>query len=123
MTTLLLIAVGGALGALSRYYLDTAVTRLLGASLLGIFIVNVTGSFLLGVLISASGTQTAWQLNTRLFAAIGFLGSYTTFSTLTVASVELVRDGDLMRATFNIGGSVIVGLAAAGLGLYTGKLL
>ena len=123
MTTLLLIAVGGALGALSRYYLDTAATRLLGASLLGIFIVNVTGSFLLGVLISATGTQTAWQHNTRLFAAIGFLGSYTTFSTLTVASVELVRDGDLMRATINIGGSVIVGLAAAGLGLYTGKFL
>ena len=123
MTPFLLIAVGGALGALSRYYLDTAVTRLLGPTLLGIFFVNITGSFLLGVFISATGTHATWQPNARLFAAVGFLGSYTTFSTLTVATVELVQGGDLTRAALNIGGSVIVGLAAALLGLYLGKLL
>ena len=120
--SLLLIAVGGALGALSRYYLDTAVTRLIGPTVLGIFLVNITGSFLLGVFISATEAHIAWQHNARLFAAIGFLGSYTTFSTLTVATVGLVQDGDLTRAALNIGGSVIVGLTAALLGLYLGKL-
>ena len=121
--SLLLIAVGGALGAISRYYLDTAVTRLVGPTVLGIFLVNLTGSFLLGVFISATETHITWQHNGRLFAAIGFLGSYTTFSALTVATVELVQDGDLTRAALNIGGSVIVGLTAALLGLYFGKLL
>ena len=121
--TLLLIAVGGALGALSRYYLDTGVTRLIGPTMLGIFFVNITGSLALGVFVTASETHITWQNNARLFAAIGFFGSYTTFSTLTVASVELVRDGDLTRAAFNIGGSIIVGLAAAALGLYLGKFL
>ena len=121
--SLLLIAVGGALGALSRYYLDTAVTRLVGPTVLGIFFVNITGSFLLGVFISGTETHITWQHNARLFAAIGFLGSYTTFSTLTVGTVVLVQDGDLTRAALNIGGSVIVGLTAALLGLYLGKLL
>lgn len=120
--SLLLIAVGGALGALSRYYLDTGVTKLLGPTVLGIFFVNITGSFLLGVFISATEPHITWQHNARLFAAIGFLGSYTTFSTLTVATVGLVQDGDLTRAALNIGGSVIVGLTAALLGLYLGKL-
>ena len=121
--SLLLIAVGGALGALSRYYLDTAVTRLVGPTVLGIFLVNITGSFLLGVFISATEVPITWQNNARLFAAVGFLGSYTTFSTLTIATVELVQDGDLTRAALNIGGSVLVGLTAALLGLYLGKLL
>ena len=121
--SLLLIAVGGALGALSRYYLDTAVTRLLGPTVLGIFLVNITGSFLLGVLISATETHITWQHNARLFAAIGFLGSYTTFSTFTLATVALVQDGDLTQAALNVGGSIIVGLTAALVGLYIGRLL
>ena len=120
---LLLIAVGGALGALSRYYLDTGVTRLLGPTVLGILLVNITGSFLLGVFISATETHITWQHNARLCGAIGFLGSYTTFSTLTVATVGLAQDGDLMQAALNIGGSVIFGLTAALLGLYLGRLL
>ena len=121
--TLLLIAAGGALGALTRYYLDTAVLRLLGPTVLGIFLINITGSFLLGVLISSTEAYGGWQHNTRLFAGIGFLGSYTTFSALTVASVQFAREGDPTQAALNIGGSVVVGLAAALLGLYLGKLL
>ena len=123
MMSVLMVAVGGALGALSRYYLDTAMIRLIGPTVLGIFLVNITGSFTLGVFMSASETHITWQNNARLFAAIGFLGSYTTFSTLTVTSVELLKDGDLTRAAFNIGGSIIVGLAAALFGLYLGKFL
>jgi CrcB protein len=121
--SLLLIGMGGALGALSRYYLDSVVTRLFGTTVLGIFFVNITGSFLFGVFISATETHITWQHNARLFASIGFFGSYTTFSTLTVAAVGLVQDGDLTRAALNVGGSVIVGLAAAMLGLYLGRIL
>jgi len=123
LTSFLLIAVGGALGALSRYYLDTAVTRLLGPTVLGIFLINITGSFSLGVFISAAENHITWQNNASLFASIGFLGSYTTFSVLTVATVTLVESGNLPRAALNIGGSIVVGLAAALLGFYLGKLL
>ena len=117
LNSVLLIAVGSAPGALSRHKLDTAVTRLLGPPLLGIFIVNVTGSFLLGVSMSATETHITWQNSARLFA------SYTTLSARTVATIETIQDGDITRAAFNIGGSITVGLAAALLGLYFGKLL
>jgi CrcB protein len=119
----LLVAVGGALGALSRYYLDITVTRLLGPTLLGIFFINITGSFSLGVFISASGNHITWPNNAGVFASIGFLGSYTTFSVLTVTTVSLVQSGDLTRAALNISGSIVVGLAAALLGIYLGRLL
>ncbi len=98
-------------------------TKLIGPTLLGIFLINITGSFSLGVFVSAAETHLSWQNNASLFASIGFLGSYTTFSVLTVATVTLVQSGDLQRAALNIGGSIVLGLAAALLGFYFGKLL
>ena len=56
-----------------------------------------------------------------MFLAIGFCGSFTTFSTVTVASFRLFEDGDYITASTNIFGSVIVGLAAAGIGLWLGR--
>ena len=118
-----LIAVGGALGALSRYAVDRAVSGMLGPTVLGTFAANVSGSFLLGIAIAAASGRLGLSEEARVFAAVGFLGSYTTFSTLTVASVLLAGDGDWMRAALNILGSVVVGLAAALGGLTFGRLL
>ena len=115
------IAVGGALGALSRYYLNLLVSKLLESTILGIFIVNVTGSFLLGLFVSATAANPLWQPNLRLFVTVGFLGAYTTFSTITVATVQLAEGGDLPRAVLNIAGSVAVGLTAAFLGYLLGR--
>ncbi len=118
----LLVAAGGALGALARYAVDRAVIVYMGPTVLGIFLVNVTGSFLLGVFASAYGGS-GWGVSTRLLIAVGFLGSYTTFSTLTVASAQLSEGGDVARASLNIVGSVAVGLAAAFAGLLVGRVL
>ena len=116
-----LIAVGGALGAVSRYAVDRAVNESLGTTVLGTFAANVSGSFLLGLLAAASVGRLGLPEEFRVFAAVGFLGSYTTFSTLTVASVQLASDGDWLRATMNIIGSVVVGLLAASAGLLLGR--
>ena len=121
MISLLLIAIGGASGALSRYYIDILVNNLFGSTVLGIFLINITGSFLLGIFVSVAASHTTWESNIRLLIAIGFLGSYTTFSTLTVGTMQLVEDGDVTRAVLNIIGSMGVGLVAALLGLIVGR--
>ena len=116
-----LVAIGGALGAVSRYAVDRAVNGLFGTTVLGTFAANISGSFLLGMLVAAAAGRIGLSEEARVFAAVGFLGSYTTFSTLTVASVQLAGDGDWMRAALNIIGSVAVGLIAALAGILVGR--
>ena len=118
-----LIASGGALGAVSRYMIDRAVTNAIGPTVLGTFLVNVTGSFALGMLVALSAERTSWPAELRMFLAVGFLGSYTTFSTLAVSSIQLLNTGDLTRATLNILGSLGVGLLAALFGMLVGRIL
>ena len=119
----ILVAVGGALGALSRYGLDRAIISAIGPTVLGIFAINITGSFLLGLFVTLSEERTSWPIETRMLVAVGFLGSYTTFSTLTVASVQQVIGGDVTRAILNVGGSITIGLLAAFAGVLVGRAL
>ena len=116
-----LIAVGGALGAMSRYAVDRAVNDTFGTTVLGTFAANITGSFLLGMVVAAASGRLGLSEEARVFAAVGFLGSYTTFSTLTVAGVQLAAEGDLARAALNILGSIAIGLIAASAGLLLGR--
>ena len=119
----LLIAVGGALGALSRYAVDRAVEAAVGqTTVLGIFLINVTGSFLLGLFATVSAGHD-WQSSARLLVAVGFLGSYTTFSTLMLAGVQSAEGGEIGRAALNVAGSVAAGLAAAFAGALIGRAL
>ncbi len=119
----LLVAVGGALGALARYAVDRAVMGAIGSTVLGTFLINISGSFALGVFIALSASRTSWPAELRFFIAVGFLGAYTTFSTLTVASVQLFDDGEITRGLLNIFGSIAVGLLAAFLGILVGRAL
>ena len=127
MTPYLIVALGGALGAISRYALDRAVTAAVGGqTVLGILLINVTGSFLLGVFVAASAAVSdgqGWPSSARMLVAVGFLGSYTTFSTLTVASVQLAQSGEIGRAALNIVGSVCLGLLAALAGILVGRAI
>ena len=116
-----LVAIGGALGAISRFAVDRVVNELFGTVVLGTFVANISGSFLLGVLVAAAGGRVGLSEEARAVAAIGFLGSYTTFSTLTVASVQLAGDGDWMRACTNIAGSIVAGILAALAGILVGR--
>ena len=116
-----LVALGGALGAISRFAVDRVVNEVFGTVVLGTFVANISGSFLLGVLVAGAGGRVGLSEEVRAVAAIGFLGSYTTFSTLTVASVHLAADGDWLRAFTNIVGSIVVGILAALVGILVGR--
>ncbi len=118
-----LVALGGALGAMSRYAVDRSVSAVVGPTVLGTFAANISGSFLLGLVLAAASGRLGLSEEARIFMAVGFLGSYTTFSTLTVASVLLAGDGDWMRATTNIVGSVLVGVVAALAGIVLGRAI
>ena len=117
------VACGGALGAISRHAVNLAVMNLMGSSLVGTFIANITGSFILGLLIAFWEPRGDFPTEHRLFLAVGFLGSYTTFSTLAVATTQSFESGDIGRAALNLGGSIAVGLAAAFAGLALGRAI
>ena len=91
------VACGGALGAISRHAVNLAVMHLMGSTLVGTFVANITGSFVLGLLI-AFWEPRDFPSEHRLFLAVGFLGSYTTFSTLAVATTQSFESGDIGRA-------------------------
>jgi CrcB protein len=116
----LVVAAGGLVGAPSRFLLDRAVTRRVESDLpWGTFVINVTGSFVLGLL---TGLSLAGDLSSTWKALLGtgFCGAYTTFSTFTFETVRLVEDGRLLEAAANVGVSVGLGLGAAAAGLAIG---
>ena len=96
--------------------------HLMGSTLVGTFVANITGSFVLGLLI-VFWEPRDFPSEHRLFLAVGFLGSYTTFSTLAVATTQSFESGDIGRAALNLGGSIAVGLAAAYAGLALGRAI
>ena len=120
--TLALIAVGGAAGAVTRYLVDNAVLdRFGGAFPLGILIVNASGAFLLGFLAALIVDRGLLPSDLRNPLMVGFLGAYTTFSTLMLDSWRLVEDGLPVLAAANLAGSVGLGIVAVVAGLWLGR--
>ena len=117
----LLIAIGGASGALTRYSIDRLTLYFGRENIIGTFIVNISGSFILGILISISTYKLNFSNGVRDAITIGFIGSYTTFSTLTVTSLTLWQSGQYGKAAINIIFSVIFGLIAAYAGFHIGN--
>jgi CrcB protein len=122
--TLLFLAVGGAFGAVSRYLVQGWVQDLLGGRFpWGTFTVNITGSFLLGLLFALAMDRAILSPEVRVPLMVGFIGSYTTFSTLMLESWVLVEEGDIVHMLGNLAGSVLVGMVAVVAGLAVGRLL
>ncbi|MBI4571151.1 MAG: CrcB family protein [Chloroflexi bacterium] len=118
---IVLIAIGGALGALSRYGLEGVVDGWRGPTVLGTFVVNISGALALGLLVGFTEDRVAFPALARTAIAIGFLGAYTTFSTLMFETVELAEGGSWATAALNAAGSVAAGLAALYAGLVLGR--
>jgi fluoride exporter len=121
---LALIALGGAAGALSRYLVDTFVSERVGAEFpWGTFVVNMTGSFLLGLLFALAVERDMLPSDIRLPVMTGFIGAYTTFSTLMLETWRLAETGSTLAAVANIAGSVAVGLLVMAGGLVVGRAI
>jgi fluoride exporter len=121
---LLLIAAGGAAGAVSRYLVDTLVSERFGGALpLGTLLVNLSGSFALGVVFALATDRAVLPAEIRGPVMIGFIGAYTTFSTLMLESWRLAEDGAVLLAVANLGGSMLLGIVAVVGGLLIGRAI
>ena len=124
MRTIVAIGVAGALGALARYGLDGVVSRRFPSSFpWGTFVVNMSGAFVLGFLMTLMTGQLTTASWVRSALTIGLLGAYTTFSTLSYETYRLLEDGAVGLAAANMLGSAAVGLFAVYLGVVSARAL
>lgn len=119
----LLVFLGGGLGSLARHGINRIGLALLGPSFpWWTLTVNVTGSFLIGLLAGLFGAMETGQ-NVRLFLITGFLGGFTTFSAFSLDALTLWERGAQLQAGLYIFGSVILSLLAAAVGLLFSRLV
>ncbi|MDX1352912.1 MAG: fluoride efflux transporter CrcB [Thiomicrorhabdus sp.] len=116
------IAMGGALGAMSRFAMSHHVYQIFGREFAwGTLSVNLIGSFIMGlvaiILVDKVGVSTEW----RAFIMVGFLGAFTTFSTFSYETMQYIEIGEMNKAILNIAVSVITCLVAVWLGMLTAK--
>jgi CrcB protein len=119
----LFVAAGGAIGSALRYSAMVWISQRLSQGFpWHTFLVNVTGSFVLGLLLSVSVEHGGWDRWT-LFLGIGVLGGFTTFSTFSFESLRLIEDGLVGVGAANMLLSVVVGVAAAAAGIALGRTI
>jgi CrcB protein len=122
---MLLVGFGGFAGSIARYVIAREVgTRFPGPFPVGTFLINISGSFLIGLLIGLIGERaTAGSQSLRLLIGVGFLGGYTTFSAFEFESHALFENGAWLSAVAYMFGSLFVGLMAVRAGSMLARIL
>jgi len=124
MAQLLAIAAGGSVGAVMRFMVSTGVYSWLGRGFpYGTLLVNVAGSLLMGLLYELFLQRLSVSPEVRAVLLVGFLGAFTTFSTFSIETINLIEQGYLMKAIVNILASVILCVLAAWAGLQIARQL
>ena len=122
LKNIVLVGLGGFLGSTLRYLVYLFVDkRFIGSFPMATFSVNIIGSFLLGLLVVLSFKNSLSE-SMRLLFAVGLCGSFTTFSTFAMENFSLLSQKDIMTSFLYISLSVIIGLAAAFVGQWVGKM-
>ena len=121
MRTAIWVGVAGFFGAIARYAVSGVVSRVNESFPWGTFVVNTTGSFLLGFFVASFTHRFVVHPDLRIAVTVGFLGAYTTFSTLALETFEFTETRAWGWATTNVALSVVAGLAAVWLGILAGR--
>ena len=119
MVMYLAVALGGALGTVGRYFVSGAVANAFGETFpWGTLIINITGSFIIGFFgtLTAPDGRLMVSATTRQFVMVGICGGYTTFSSFSLQTLNLMRDGEWFAAGWNMVGSVALCMAGVWLG-------
>jgi CrcB protein len=126
MLSYMWIAIGGALGTTARYWLSGVVARSVGETFpWGTLVINVTGSFVIGFFGALTGPDGRLFIGStaRQFVMIGMCGGYTTFSSFSLQTLNLMNDGEWLRAGANIGLSVLLCMIAVWIGVVLASLI
>jgi fluoride exporter len=120
----LFVALGGAIGSAARYLVGGWFAARFGAAFpYETFVINVTGSFIVGFFLAYAQERVSLSPYWRLFFAVGLVGGYTTFSTFEYESIRLLQDGEMLMAAVYLIGSVVTGGVAAIAGIALGSLI
>lgn len=123
MLKYVMVGVGGFLGAIARYALGVYIGSRYGVRFpLGTFVINVSGSFLIGFILALLARTTASEY-WRYLIPIGFIGAYTTFSTFEYETLRAIQDGQVMTGLLNVGLSLVIGFVAVWAGAFIGRVL
>ncbi len=117
-TTCLAVMIGGALGSLARYMLSALALPISGTLPWGTILINVGGSFIIGLFGTLTLTEGRYPVSesARLFVMIGLCGGFTTFSSFSLQTLDLLRSGAVARASLNVTASVVLCVGAVALG-------
>lgn len=124
MPRIVLVALGGLLGSVARYWLSGAVQQWADSDFpFGTLAVNLAGSFVLGAVMVLSLDRGVIEADTRTFLTVGFCGGFTTMSTFSYETLALIRDGDVLAAGVNAVLSVVACVIAVWLGMAVGRVI
>lgn len=118
LRTLLIVGSGGFIGTALRYLVQVNTEKFLASSFpLGTFLVNVAGSFVIGIIYALAEKGNLMNPEWRIFLAVGICGGFTTFSTFALDNLNLMKDNSLWQLFLYTGGSLFFGIAAVYLGI------
>jgi CrcB protein len=117
------LVLGGSAGTLSRYYIGLWITNATGARAPATLLINVLGSFVIGLFLQLGADRSAWSNGLVLLVAVGFLGGFTTFSTFAWQTLQLMEGGEMTHGLLNIAASLGLGMAAVWLGATLARVL
>jgi fluoride exporter len=119
-----MVGIGGCLGSILRFWLGNYVGSKMGTRFpYGTFVINITGSFLIGLVFAFLTERSQWSPYWRYLIPIGFIGGYTTFSSFEFEALRTIQEGQFGIGLLYVTSSVVLGLAAAWGGLIAGRAL
>jgi fluoride exporter len=122
MMKYLMVGIGGAVGSVLRFWVSSYLSERISTRFpFGTFAVNITGSFLIGFIVTLLASKANWDPNWRYLIPIGFIGGYTTFCAFEYETLRSVQDGNILVAALNVILSVTLGFAAVWLGTVAGR--
>ena len=117
-----MVAIGGAAGAIARFWVGGYISTRMGTRFpYGTFVINCSGCFIVGLIITLLTERTHLNPTWRYLIPIGFVGAYTTFSTFEYETIRAVQDGQLFVAGLNVALSVVLGFVSVWLGIIAGR--
>jgi CrcB protein len=120
----LFVGIGGFVGSVARFWVGSYIGGKMEARFpYGTFVVNISGSFLIGLILTLMAEKTDWNPDLRYLIPIGLIGGYTTFSAFEYETFRLFQDGQLLTAALNVTLSVVIGFAGVWAGAVAARII